>query len=94
MVMANRIKYSAFIMILGAEFTFQYGRRRHAGSGTRVKLISDGDVSASIDAALPEREVDALMGIGGTPEGVLSAAAIHCTGATFNVKPGPVMTAK
>ncbi|MFC1894062.1 class II fructose-bisphosphatase [Chloroflexota bacterium] len=42
----------------------------------RVKLISDGDVYASVDAALPEREVDVLMGIGGTPEGVLSAAAM------------------
>ena len=49
-------------------------------TGARVKLISDGDVAASIEAALPEREVDVLMGIGGTPEAVLSAAAIHCIG--------------
>jgi len=49
-------------------------------SGARVKLISDGDVAASIDAALPDREVDVLMGIGGTPEAVVSAAAIHCIG--------------
>jgi fructose-1,6-bisphosphatase II len=49
-------------------------------AGARVKLISDGDVAASIEAALPEREVDVLMGIGGTPEAVLSAAAIHCIG--------------
>jgi fructose-1,6-bisphosphatase II len=49
-------------------------------AGARVKLISDGDVAASIEAALPGREVDVLMGIGGTPEGVLSAAAVRCIG--------------
>jgi len=49
-------------------------------AGATVKLISDGDVAASIEAALPEKEVDMLMGIGGTPEAVLSAAAIHCIG--------------
>jgi len=58
-------------------------------AGARVKLISDGDVSASIEAALPEREVDALMGIGGTPEGVLSAAAIHCIGGGIQCKAWP-----
>jgi fructose-1,6-bisphosphatase II len=58
-------------------------------AGARVKLISDGDVSASIDAALPEREVDALMGVGGTPEGVLSAAAIHCIGGGIQCKAWP-----
>jgi fructose-1,6-bisphosphatase II len=52
-------------------------------AGARVKLISDGDVAASIEAALPEREVDVLMGIGGTPEAVLSAAAIHCIGGSI-----------
>jgi fructose-1,6-bisphosphatase II len=52
-------------------------------------LISDGDVAASIDAALPEREIDALMGIGGTPEGVLSAAAIHCVGGGIQCKAWP-----
>ena len=49
-------------------------------AGARVKLISDGDVSAAIEAALPETDVDMLMGVGGTPEGVLSAAAIRCIG--------------
>ena len=48
--------------------------------GARVKLITDGDIEASIHAALPETEVDVLMGIGGTPEAVLSAAAMHCVG--------------
>jgi fructose-1,6-bisphosphatase II len=58
-------------------------------AGARVKLISDGDVAASIEAALPEREVDVLMGIGGTPEGVLSAAAIHCIGGVIQCKAWP-----
>lgn len=49
-------------------------------SGARVKLISDGDVEASIHAALPETGIDILMGIGGTPEAILSAAAMHCIG--------------
>jgi fructose-1,6-bisphosphatase II len=58
-------------------------------AGARVKLIPDGDVSASIDASLPEREVDVLMGVGGTPEGVLSAAAIHCIGGGIQCKAWP-----
>ncbi len=58
-------------------------------TGARVKLISDGDVSAAIDAALPERDVDVLMGIGGTPEGVLSAAAIRCVGGAIQCKAWP-----
>ena len=58
-------------------------------AGARVKLISAGDVSASIEAALPEREVDVLMGIGGTPEGVLSAAAIYCIGGGIQCKAWP-----
>jgi fructose-1,6-bisphosphatase II len=57
--------------------------------GSRVKLISDGDVAASIDAALPETGVDVLMGIGGTCEGVLSAAAIHCIGGGIQCKAWP-----
>jgi fructose-1,6-bisphosphatase II len=52
-------------------------------AGARIKLISDGDLAASIEAAFPEREVDVLMGIGGTPEAVLSAAAIHCIGGSI-----------
>ncbi|MFC2069517.1 class II fructose-bisphosphatase [Chloroflexota bacterium] len=58
-------------------------------AGARVKLISDGDVSASIDAVLPEREVDVLMGIGGTTEGVISAAAIHCVEGVIQCKAWP-----
>jgi fructose-1,6-bisphosphatase II len=62
-------------------------RDRHAGLigeirevGARVFLITDGDVAGAIVAAAPRTEVDLLMGIGGTPEGVIAAAALRCLG--------------
>jgi fructose-1,6-bisphosphatase II len=71
-------------------------RPRHAqlladvrAAGARVKMISDGDVAAGIQAALPNSGVDVLLGIGGTPEGVITAAAIRCTGGAIQCKPWP-----
>lgn len=58
-------------------------------AGARVKLISEGDIAAAIEAALPDREVDVLMGIGGTTEGVLSAAAMRCIGGAIQCKAWP-----
>jgi fructose-1,6-bisphosphatase II len=49
-------------------------------AGARVRLITDGDVSAALFAVSQGTGVDLLWGIGGTPEGVLSAAAIKCLG--------------
>lgn len=49
-------------------------------SGARVRLIRDGDVAPCIAAAQPFTGIDMLMGVGGTPEGVISAAAIKCLG--------------
>jgi fructose-1,6-bisphosphatase II len=49
-------------------------------AGARVRLILDGDVSAAMLAVSDNSPVDLLWGIGGTPEGVISAAAIKCTG--------------
>ncbi len=49
-------------------------------AGARVRLIRDGDVAPSIAAAQPGTGVDMLYGIGGTPEGVISAAALKCLG--------------
>ena len=49
-------------------------------AGARVRLILDGDVSAAMLAVDENSPVDLLWGIGGTPEGVISAAAIKCTG--------------
>jgi fructose-1,6-bisphosphatase II len=48
--------------------------------GARIRLIPHGDVSASLSAVTEGSAVDLLWGIGGTPEGVLSASAIQCTG--------------
>ena len=62
-------------------------RPRHAelidevrASGARIRLISDGDVYGAIAAGSAQSGVDVLMGIGGTPEGVISAAALKCMG--------------
>jgi fructose-1,6-bisphosphatase II len=49
-------------------------------AGAKVNLIRDGDVAPAIAAARGGTGVDLLMGIGGTPEGVISAAAIKCLG--------------
>jgi fructose-1,6-bisphosphatase II len=58
-------------------------------AGARVTLIRDGDVAPSIAAARPWTGVDMLMGIGGTPEGVISAAAIKCLGGAMQGKLWP-----
>jgi len=62
-------------------------RERHAGLiaelreiGARILLIPDGDVAPAIAAAQPTTGVDLLMGVGGTPEGVIAAAALKCVG--------------
>jgi fructose-1,6-bisphosphatase class II len=47
-------------------------------AGARIKLIGDGDLSAGISAAVGGTNVHAVMGIGGAPEGVLTAAALRC----------------
>ena len=49
-------------------------------TGCKVHLIPDGDVAPAIAAAQPTTGVDLLMGIGGTPEGVIAAAALKCVG--------------
>lgn len=52
-------------------------------TGARILLIGDGDVSASIAAAWPDTGIDMLLGIGGAPEGVISAAALRCLDGDF-----------
>jgi fructose-1,6-bisphosphatase II len=49
-------------------------------SGARIKLITDGDVAGAISTAWPDSGVDVLYGTGGTPEGVIAAAALKCMG--------------
>jgi fructose-1,6-bisphosphatase II len=63
------------------------GELRRAGA--RVNLIRDGDVAPAIAAARPETGVDLLYGIGGTPEGVISAAALKCVGGGMQAKLWP-----
>ncbi|HZS21981.1 MAG TPA: fructose-bisphosphatase class II, partial [Pseudonocardiaceae bacterium] len=48
--------------------------------GARITFITDGDVEGAIATARPDTGVDLLMGIGGTPEGIISAAALRCMG--------------
>ncbi len=52
-------------------------------AGARIQLIGDGDVSAAIACCDPNSGVDILFGIGGAPEGVISAAALRCMGGDF-----------
>src|SRR5919108_1174539 len=49
-------------------------------TGARIRLIPDGDVAGAISTAWPDSGADILLGIGGTPEGVISAAALKCMG--------------
>ena len=58
-------------------------------AGARVKLIRDGDVAPAISAANPETGIDMLMGVGGTPEGVIAAAALKCVGGALQGKLWP-----
>jgi fructose-1,6-bisphosphatase II len=52
-------------------------------TGARIRLISDGDVAGAIMAARDDTGVDLLLGIGGTPEGIITACAITCLGGTI-----------
>jgi fructose-1,6-bisphosphatase II len=58
-------------------------------AGARVNLIRDGDVAPAIAAARPETGVDLLYGIGGTPEGVISAAALKAVGGGIQARLWP-----
>jgi len=71
-------------------------RDRHAdlikevrAAGARIRLIPDGDVAGGISTAWPESGADILFGIGGTPEGVITAAALKCMGGDMQGKLWP-----
>jgi fructose-1,6-bisphosphatase II len=55
-------------------------------TGARIKLISDGDLSAAISCAVSGTGVHAVMGIGGAPEGVITAAALRCLGGEIQAR--------
>ena len=61
-------------------------------AGARIKLISDGDLSAGITAAVRRTNVHVVMGIGGAPEGVLTAAALRCLNGGMRARLVPTKT--
>eukprot|EP00884_Botryococcus_braunii_P021724 jgi/Botrbrau1/8235/Bobra.0392s0030.1 len=81
---------SALNKPLGDVTVILLDRPRHADiikevreAGARIRLISDGDVGGAIEVAKPGSPVDILLGIGGTPEGVIAAAALKCMGGSI-----------
>jgi fructose-1,6-bisphosphatase II len=58
-------------------------------AGARIRFISDGDVAGAISAARPGTGVDLLLGIGGTPEGIIAAAAMRCMGGVIQARLWP-----
>ncbi len=58
-------------------------------TGARIRLISDGDVAGAISACRPNSGTDMLAGIGGTPEGIIAAAAIRCMGGAIQGQLAP-----
>lgn len=72
-------------------------RPRHAAlvdeireTGARIKFIADGDIAGGITAARPDSGVDLLLGIGGTPEGIITAVAMKCLGGVIQARLAPV----
>ena len=71
-------------------------RPRHEGlikavraAGARIHLITDGDVAGAIMAARPDTGIDLMLGIGGTPEGIVAACALKCMGGVILGKLAP-----
>jgi fructose-1,6-bisphosphatase II len=71
-------------------------RDRHADiigevreAGARIRLISDGDVAGAMSTASPDSGADILFGVGGTPEGVIAAAALKCMGGEIQARLWP-----
>ena len=58
-------------------------------TGARIRLITDGDVAGAVMTAWPGSGIDVLIGIGGTPEGVISACALRCMGGEIQGKLWP-----
>jgi fructose-1,6-bisphosphatase II len=58
-------------------------------TGARIRLIQDGDVSAALATAMDDTGIDVLMGIGGSPEAVITAAALKCMGGEMQCKLWP-----
>jgi fructose-1,6-bisphosphatase II len=63
--------------------------RQIRATGARIRMITDGDVAGAIMAAVDNTGVDVLMGIGGTPEGVIAACALKCLGGAIQGRLAP-----
>jgi fructose-1,6-bisphosphatase II len=75
---------------------FVLDKPRHEGlvreiraTGARVSLQTDGDVAGALMACLPDTGIDVLMGIGGTPEGVIAAVAVKAAGGAMQCRRAP-----
>src|SRR5512133_1991711 len=60
--------------------------REIRAAGARIKLIPDGDVAGALNTCFPDTGVDVLMGVGGAPEGIISAAALRCVGGDMHAR--------
>ncbi|MEJ3742024.1 class II fructose-bisphosphatase [Actinomycetes bacterium KLBMP 9797] len=58
-------------------------------TGARIRFISDGDIAGAISAASEQSDVDVLLGVGGTPEGITAACALKCMGGAIQAKLWP-----
>lgn len=58
-------------------------------AGARIRLISDGDVAAAINTSIEDTGIDVLLGVGGSPEAVIAAAALKCLGGEIQCKLWP-----
>jgi fructose-1,6-bisphosphatase II len=63
--------------------------RQIRATGARIKFISDGDVAGAVEAARPDTGLDMLIGIGGTPEGIIAACAMKCMGGLIQARLWP-----
>jgi fructose-1,6-bisphosphatase II len=75
-VMLNRDRHKALIKCIRA-------------TGAALRMIGDGDIAAAIAPSMPDSGVDLYVGIGGSPEGVIAAAAIKCLGGDMQMKMWP-----
>ncbi len=87
-LMAKALGKSVDELIIGV-----LDRDRHQGliseirsAGARVHLVTDGDLSVAVAALDPNSDIDALMGMGGAPEGVITAAAVLCYGGEMQAR--------
>jgi fructose-1,6-bisphosphatase II len=83
-VLGRRVEDIAVVILDRPRHEALIAEVRHTGA--RIKLISDGDLSAAISCAVQGTGVHAVMGLGGAPEGVITAAALRCLGGEIQAR--------